>query len=60
MLYYFNIAILTLPYINVVLFDVGLLDIAPFIVARFDFALFTVHCKLLHSVNVALCYVLLF
>ena len=60
MLHYFNIAKLTLPYSNVLLFDVGLLDIAPFTVALFDFALFTVHCLMLNSVNVALCYILLF
>ena len=36
MLYYFIIALLTLHYINVLLFDVGLLDIAPLNVPIFN------------------------
>ena len=49
-----------LPYINALLFHVGLLHIVPFIVALFDVALFTVHCLMLQSANVAPCYILLF
>ena len=60
MFYYFNDVIITLPHINVLLFDFGLLDIAPFLVVLFDVALFTVYCLVLHSVNAALRYVVFF
>ena len=39
MLYYFDIALLTLGYINVPVFDVGLLNIAPINVALLQFKL---------------------
>ena len=53
MLYYFNIALLTLRFSNVQLFDIEIPDIVPFNVALFNvrylmFYVFMLQCLMLH------------